>query len=98
MAYTSHSFHIPPYPSLYTLLYSTISYRILFTIGKNDSEPKQLYYLGKIVPFPKLDRNDPGQNDPAESTQGRNDLLKHESNIVRYTCIMYGAKFYCIYD
>ena len=73
--YPSHSFHIPPYPSLYTLLYSTISYRILFTIGETDPEPKQLYYLGRIVQSPKLDRNDPGQNDPAESTQGRNELM-----------------------
>ena len=35
--------------------------------------PKRPTYQGRNDPPLKIGRNDPGRNDPAETTQGRND-------------------------
>ena len=95
---------------LFTLFYHIVSYPIYNRQKWSRTKTTLLIRKDRPIhkirpkwPRPKrpsrtLDRNDPGQNDPAGSTQGLNGSLKHESNIVRYTCMMYGAKFYCIYD
>ena len=39
---------------------------------RNDPGPKRPTKIGRNDPRPNLGRNDPGRNDPAETTQGRN--------------------------
>ena len=40
---------------------------------KKKNGPKRPTKIGRNDPTPKLGRNDPGRNDPAETTQDRND-------------------------
>ena len=39
---------------------------------RNDPGSKRPTKIGRNDPRPNLGRNDPGRNDPAETTQGRN--------------------------
>ena len=61
------------HPNLYPILPLS-----LLKFGRNDSRPKRpraetTHLLRPKRPTPKIGRNDPGRNDPAETTQGRND-------------------------
>ena len=47
---------------------------------RNDPGPKRPTKIGRNDPRPNLGRNDPGRNDPAETTQGRNVPDSNQSN------------------